>query len=227
MMKRTLGIIGRKIGMTQLFLEDGSIVPATVIEAGPCTVLQKKTKEKDGYDALQLGFLPKSSKRVNKPLSGHFKKAGVGPHRHLMEFRLESVEGFELGQQITLQLFKPGDIVDVVGLSKGKGFAGVVKRYGFHGSPGSHGTHEYFRHGGSVGANSFPARVFKDMRMPGHQGNRRVTQQNIKVLDIKEDQNLILLKGGIPGGRYSWIVIRSATKAGTQTEKKSSSAPSA
>jgi large subunit ribosomal protein L3 len=235
MMKRTLGIIGRKIGMTQLFLEDGSIVPATVIEAGPCTVLQKKTKEKDGYDALQLGFLPKNSKRVNKPLSGHFKKAGVGPYRHLMEFRLESVEGFELGQQITLQLFKPGDIVDVIGLSKGKGFAGVVKRYGFHGSPGAHGTHEYFRHGGSVGANSFPARVFKDMRMPGHHGNRRITLQNIKVLDIKEDQNLILLKGGIPGGRYGWILIRSATKkeflpgrqAGTQPEKKSSSAPSA
>jgi large subunit ribosomal protein L3 len=227
-MKRTLGIIGRKIGMTQLFLEDGSIVPATVIEAGPCTVLQKKTKEKDGYDALQLGFFPKSSKRVNKPLSGHFKKAGVGPYRHLMEFRLESVEGFELGQQVTLQIFKPGDVVDVTGLSKGKGFTGVVKRYGFHGSPGSHGTHEYFRHGGSVGANSFPARVFKDMRMPGHQGNRRVTLQNIKVLDIKEDQNLILLKGGIPGGRYGWIVIRNATKKELiQTEKKSSSAPSA
>jgi large subunit ribosomal protein L3 len=151
----------------------------------------------------------------------------VGPYRHLMEFRLESVEGFELGQQVTLQLFKPGDVVDVTGLNTGKGFAGVVKRHGFHGSPGSHGTHEYFRHGGSVGANSFPARVFKDMKMPGHQGNRRVTLQNIKVLDIKEDQNLILLKGGIPGGRYSWILIRSATKAGTQIEKKNSSAPSA
>ena len=211
-MKRTLGIIGRKLGMTQVFREDGSVVPATVVEAGPCTVVQKKTKEKDGYDALQLGFLPKNSKRVNKPLSGHFKKAGTGPFEFVKEFRVESVEGFESGGEVTLTLFKAGDIVDITGLSKGRGFAGVVKRHGFHGSPGSHGTHEYFRHGGSVGANTYPHHVFKGHRMPGHYGNQRVTIQNIKVLDIKEDQNLILLQGGIPGSRHGLILIRSATK---------------
>ncbi len=236
-MKRTLGIVAKKLGMTQVFLEDGSVVPVTIVEASPCTVVQKKTKEKDGYNALQLGFLPKNSQRVNKPLSGHFKKAGAISYYHLKEFRVENVEGFELGQEVTLNLFKPGDVVDVIGLSKGKGFTGVMKRHGFHGSPGSHGTHEYFRHGGSVGAHSFPARVFKNMKMPGHHGNRRVTLQNIKVLDVKEDQNLILLKGGIPGGRHGLILIRSATKsessrsrlghtAPTRTGEKGSSAPS-
>jgi large subunit ribosomal protein L3 len=227
-MKRTLGIIAKKLGMTQVFLEDGSVVPVTVVEASPCTVIQKKTKERDGYDALQLGFLQKNSQKVNKPLSGHFKKAGVGPYYYLKEFRVEKTEGFELGQEVTLNLFKPGDIVDVIGLSKGKGFAGVIKRHGFHGSPGSHGTHEYFRHGGSVGQNSFPHHTFKGMKMPGHHGNQRITLQNIKVLDVKEDQNLILLKGGIPGARHGWLLIRSATKSGlTRTEKKGSSSPSA
>ncbi len=211
-MKTTLGIIGRKLGMTQLFLEDGSVVPATVVEAGPCMVIQKKTKEKDGYNALQLGFLPKNSQRVNKPLSGHFKKAGVGPFTYVREFRVESLEGFESGGEVALSLFKPGDIVDVTGLSKGKGFTGVMKRHGFHGSPGSHGTHEYFRHGGSVGSAAYPHHTFKGLKMPGQHGNQKVTVQNIKVLDVKEDQNLILLKGGIPGSRHGLILIRSATK---------------
>jgi large subunit ribosomal protein L3 len=218
-MKRTLGIIGRKLGMTQIFLEDGSVVPVTVVEAGPCPVIQKKSKERDGYNALQLGFLPKNSQRVNKPLSGHFKKAGVGPAYHLKEFRVEA-EGVEAGQLVTLNLFKPGDVVDVTALSKGKGFAGVIKRHGFHGSPGSHGTHEYFRHGGSVGSATFPHHTFKGLKMPGHLGNQKVTIQNIKVVDVKEDQNLILLKGGIPGSLDGWILIRSATK------RKESSAPS-
>jgi len=211
-MKTTLGIIGRKLGMTQLFLEDGSVVPATVVEAGPCMVIQKKTKEKDGYNALQLGFLPKNSQRVNKPLSGHFKKAGVGPFTYVREFRVESVEGFESGGEVALSLFKPGDIVDVTGLSKGKGFTGVMKRHGFRGSPGSHGTHEYFRHGGSVGSAAYPHHTFKGLKMPGQHGNRKVTVQNIRVLDVKEDQNLILLKGGIPGSRHGLILIRSAIK---------------
>jgi large subunit ribosomal protein L3 len=211
-MKKTLGIIGRKIGMTQFFLEDGSAVPATVIEAGPCKVVQKKTKEKDGYDALQLGFLPKNEKRVNKPLSGHFKKAGTGSFTLLREFRMEDVGGVELGQEVTLNLFKPGDIVDVTGVSKGRGFAGVIKRHKFHGFPASRGTHEYFRHGGAVGMHSYPARVFKGMKMPGHYGNERVTVQNIRVIDVKEDQNLILLQGGIPGARHGFVFIRSASK---------------
>jgi large subunit ribosomal protein L3 len=219
-MKRVLGIIGKKLGMTQIFLEDGSVVPVTVVQAGPCPVIQKKTKERDGYDALQLGFLPKNGQRVNKPLSGHFKKAGVGPAYHLKEFRLEVAEGVEAGQVVTLNLFKPGDVVDVTALSKGKGFAGVIKRHGFHGSPGSHGTHEYFRHGGSVGSATYPHHTFKGLKMPGHLGSQRVTIQNIKVVDVKEDQNLILLKGGIPGSLDGWILIRSATK------RKQSSVPS-
>ncbi len=219
-MKKTLGIIGRKIAMTQIFLEDGSAVPETVIEAGPCKVVQKKTKEKDGYDALQLGFLPKNEKRVNKPLSGHFKKAGTGSFTLLREFRMEDVGGYELGQEVTLNLFKPGDVVDVTGLSKGRGFAGVIKRHGFHGFPASRGTHEYFRHGGAIGMHSYPARVFKGMKMPGHYGNERVTVQNIRVIDVKEDQNLILLQGGIPGARRGFVFIRSATK-----QKKSAVSP--
>ncbi len=225
-MKRTLGIIGKKLGMTQVFLEDGSIIPVTVVEAGPCPVIQKKTKENDGYDALQLGFLPKNSKRVNKPVAGHFKKAGTGSFYTLKEFRVADFGGYEVGQEVKVNLFKPGDAVDVTGLSKGKGFAGVVKRHGFRGSPGSHGTHEYFRHGGSVGSNTYPHHTFKGLRMPGHLGNRKVTLQDIKVVDVKEDQNLLLLKGGIPGGPRGWVLIRSATKSET-TEKKGSATPSA
>jgi large subunit ribosomal protein L3 len=211
-MKQRLGIIGRKLGMTQLFLEDGSVIPVTVVEAGPCKVIQKKTREKDGYNALQLGFLLKDSKRVNKPLSGHFKKAGADPCYHVKEFRVDQVDEYEMGQEVTLSLFQPGQFVDVIGVSKGKGFQGVVKRHGFHGFPASRGTHEYFRHGGSVGANSYPAHVFKDMKMPGHHGNQRVTVQNIRVMDVKEDQNLILLRGGIPGSPKGWVLIRSAIK---------------
>jgi large subunit ribosomal protein L3 len=218
--------------MTQLFLEDGSVIPATLVEAGPCKVIQKKTKEKEGYDALQLGFLGKKERLVNKPLAGHFKKAGVGSFQFLREFRMESVEGVDLGSEITLSLFKPGDVVDVVGLSKGKGFAGVIKRHGFHGSPGSHGTHEYFRHGGSVGSATYPHHTFKGLRMPGQHGNRKITIQNIEVVDVKEDQNLLLLKGGIPGSPTGWVLIRNATKsltdrqAGTRTESKGTSGPS-
>jgi large subunit ribosomal protein L3 len=212
-MKRTLGIIGRKIGMTQIFQEDGSVVPVTVVEAGPCWVTQKKTEEREGYEALQIGFLPKNEKRVKKPLAGHFKKAGTVPVAHLREFRVESTGRYELGQEINVGLlFKPGDVVDVTGLSKGKGFTGVMKRHGFHGSPGSHGTHEYFRHGGSVGSATYPHHVFKGVKMPGHHGNSQVTIQNIKVLEVREDQNLILLRGGIPGSRLGWVLIRSATK---------------
>lgn len=211
-MKRTLGIIGKKLGMTQLFHEDGSVIPATIVEAGPCPIVQKKTKERDGYNAFQLGFTPKEARKVNKPLMGHFKKAGVGPCYFLREFRVEEVDGFEVGQEVTLSLFKPGDLVDVTGTSKGRGFAGVMKRHGFHGFPASRGTHEYFRHGGSVGANSYPAHVFKGHRMPGHYGNQRVTVQNIKVLEVREDQNLILLQGGIPGAPNGLVMIRSATK---------------
>lgn len=216
-MKHTLGMIGRKIGMTQVFQEDGSVVPVTVIEAGPCWVTQKKTKEKEGYEALQIGFLPKKERRVKKPLAGHCKKAGIAPVVHLREFRMESTEGYELGQEINVgHLFKPGDVVDVTGLSKGKGFAGVMKRHKFHGSPGSHGTHEYFRHGGSVGSATYPHHVFKGLKMPGHHGNSRVTIQNIRVLEVREEQNLLLLRGGVPGSPRGWVLIRMATKGRTE-----------
>lgn len=211
-MREEVGIIGKKIGMTQVFQEDGSVTPATLVEAGPCLVIQKKTKSKDGYEAIQLGFLPKDNKKVNKPLSGHFKRAGVSPVYHIREFRVQDTARYELGQVLTAEIFKPGDIVDVTGMSKGRGFTGVMKRHGFHGAPGSHGTHEYFRHGGSVGSATYPHHVFKGKRMPGHHGNQRITIQNIKVLDVREDQNLILLKGGIPGSRNGLILIRSAIK---------------
>ena len=211
-MKKTLGIIGRKIGMTQVFLDDGSVVPATVVEAGPCRVVQKKTKERDGYSALQLSFLTKEERKVNRPLAGHFKKAGAGPCYVLKEFRVEDVEGYELGQEVTLSLFKAGDVVDVTGLSKGRGFTGVVKRYGFHGSNASRGTHEYFRHGGSIGSAAYPSHTFRGLKMPGHHGNQRVTVQNIQVIDVREEQNIILLRGAVSGAPNGWILIRSATK---------------
>ncbi len=214
-MREEVGIIGKKIGMTQIFQDDGSVTPATLVEAGPCWVIQKKTESKDGYEAIQLGFLPKGSKRVKKPLEGHFKKAGVSPVYHLKEFRVKDTARYEVGQVITTEIFKPGDIVDVTGMSKGRGFTGVMKRHGFHGAPGSHGTHEYFRHGGSVGSATYPHHVFKGKRMPGHHGNQRTTIQNIKVLDVRGDQNLILLKGGIPGSRNGLIIIRSAIKRKT------------
>jgi large subunit ribosomal protein L3 len=182
-------------------------------------VIQKKTKEKDGYSALQLGFLPKESRKVNKPRAGHFKRAGTGTFYYLKEFRVDDVDGYELGQEVTAGLFKAGDRVDVTGVSKGRGFAGVIKRHKFHGFPASRGTHEYFRHGGSVGANSFPAHVFKGMKMPGHHGNQRVTVQNIRVMDVKEDQNLILLRGGVPGSPKGWVLIRSAVKKSTTSRE--------
>ena len=219
-MRKTLGIIGRKLGMTQIFTEDGAVIPVTVVLAGPCPIIQKKTEAKDGYNALQIGFLPRAARKVNKPMTGHFQKAGVEPCTILKEIRCDDVDDVEAGQEINLGLFKPGDRVDVTGISIGKGFAGVIKRHGFHGFPASRGTHEYFRHGGSIGSNSYPHHTFKDLRMPGHFGNEQVTLQNIKVIDVKEDENLILLQGGIPGSRSTgWVIIRAATK-----EKKSKKA---
>ncbi|MGQ9508616.1 MAG: 50S ribosomal protein L3 [Thermodesulfobacteriota bacterium] len=214
-MNQRLGILGRKIGMTQVFKEDGSAIPITVVEAGPCWVIQKKTREKDGYEAIQLGFLPKSEKRLNKPLSGHIKKAEVGGVTYIRELRVKDTSEFELGQEIRVDLFKAGDYVDVTGFSKGRGFAGVMKRHGFHGAPGSHGTHEYFRHGGSVGSATYPHHVFKGKKMPGHYGNSRVTIQNLQVFEVREDQNLILLKGGVPGARNGLLVIQEAKKKGS------------
>lgn len=207
------GIIGKKLGMTQVFDEKGNVIPVTVIEAGPCAVVQVKTEEKEGYNALQLGFLPKKPTRVNKPMLGHFQKAGVGPFYILREFRVESVEGFKPGQEIRVEVFKPGDYVDVTGWTKGRGFTGVMKRHNYSGAPGSHGTSDYHRHGGSAaGGATDPGRVWKGKGMPGRYGNERVTVQNLLVVDVKPKENLILVKGAVPGGPNSIVLIREAKK---------------
>ncbi|UCD71148.1 MAG: 50S ribosomal protein L3 [Syntrophobacterales bacterium] len=205
-------IIGKKLGMTRLFSQGGDIVPVTVIEAGPCPIIQKKTKQRDGYDALQVGFLPKKPTRVNRPLMGHLKKSGRGAFYILKEVRVDEIDTYELGQEIAVDIFQPGDLVDVTGTSKGRGFSGVMKRHGFRGAPASHGTHEYFRHGGSIGAAADPSRTFKGKKMPGHYGNRRVTIQNIEVVEVRPQQNLIFLKGVVPGWRNGIVTIRQAKK---------------
>jgi len=205
-------IIGKKLGMTRLFSQEGDIVPVTVIEAGPCPIIQRKTKEKDGYDALQVGFLPKKPNRVNRPLTGHLKKSGKGAFYFLKELKVDDVDPYELGQEIAVDIFQPGDLVDVAGTSKGRGFSGVMKRHGFRGAPGSHGTHEYSRHGGSIGAAADPSRTFKGKKMPGHFGNQRVTVQNIEVVEVRPQQNLIFLKGAVPGWRDGIVTIRQAKK---------------
>jgi len=201
--------------MTQVFGENGNVTPITVIEAGPCAIIQIKTREKEGYNALQLGFMKKKPQRVNRPLSGHFKKSGTGPYYVLKEFPVDDLGEYTVGQEITLEAFTVGGFVDVIGTSKGRGFAGVVKRHGFRGSPGSHGTHEYFRHGGSIGTSATPSRTFKGKRMPGHFGNSRITAQNLRIVDIKPEQNLLLVKGAVPGSINSIVIIREAKKKGT------------
>ena len=202
------GLIGKKIGMTNIFAEDGKILPCTVVQAGPCTVTQVRTKNHDGYDALQLGFNEKSEKSTNKSELGHHKKSGTTPMKKLVEFK-----GFEndykLGDKITVEHFNVGEYVDVTGTSKGKGFQGVVKRHGFAGvGQATHGQHNRLRAPGSIGAASYPARVFKGMRMAGQMGNKKVTVQNLQVLKVVPEKNLLLLKGCVPGHKNSIIVIR-------------------
>jgi large subunit ribosomal protein L3 len=206
------GILGKKLGMTQIFKE-GEVIPVTVIKAGPCVVTQIKSEDKDGYSAIQIGFEEAKEKHVNKPLKGHFEKAGVPPHRYLAEVRLENgeKENYKLGQKITVDIFKEGEKVDVTGVSKGKGFAGVVKRWGFRGFPASHGA-RYHRAGGSIGMAAFPARVIKGMKMPGRMGNRKVTVQNLEIVDIDKEKNLLLVKGAVPGHKGSLIFIKEAVK---------------
>lgn len=197
-------ILGKKLGMSQVFTEDGTRVPVTVIEAGPCPVTQVKTGESDGYDAIQIGFGGARKQDVNKPMAGHFKKAGVEPRRYLAEVRGESEA--RVGDEITVEAFEVGQKVKVSGVSKGKGFAGVIKRHGFSGGPGSHGSH-FHRAPGSVGAAAFPARVFKGLKLPGQMGNRKSTQLGLTVAGTEPEQNLLLLKGSVPGSRDSIIFI--------------------
>lgn len=201
--------------MTQIFQEDGKLIPVTAVQAGPCTVVQKKAPDKEGYSAVQLGFDEKRIKSTTKPLMGHFKKANITPKRKLCEFRLkkEEVDSYQLGQSITLDtMFKSGDFADVTGISKGRGFTGVMKRHGFHGADASHGTHEYHRHGGSIGQHTFPGRTFPGLKMPGHYGNSRATVQNLKIAQINKENNLLLIKGAIPGPPGGYVIINKAVK---------------
>jgi large subunit ribosomal protein L3 len=207
------GLIGKKIGMTQFYNADGNVVPVTLIQTGPCVVVQKKERARDGYNALQVGFGRRKNQRVNKPEQGHMAKAGKGAFEVLKEFRLDDVSQYQVGQEIKASdLFKTGDRVDVSGTSKGHGFTGVIKRWSFGGFPGSHGTHEYFRHGGSIGNRSFPGRVRKGKKMAGHWGNEQISVQNLEVVDIRPEADLILIKGAVPGARQGIVVVRQAMK---------------
>ena len=201
------GLLGKKIGMTSVFSADGKNVPCTVIEVGPCVVTQVKTVETDGYDALQLGFEDKKEKHTTCPMQGHFKKAGVSPKRHLAEFKGFDGE-YKLGDTLSVDMFNESDFVDIVGTSKGKGYQGVVKRHGFGGvGQATHGQHNRLRKPGSIGACSYPAKVFKGMRMAGQMGNERVTVQNLQVLKVIADHNLLLIKGSVPGAKGSILLI--------------------
>ena len=199
-----LGILGKKLGMTQIFKEDGTSVPVTAIEAGPCTVVQIKTAAKEGYSSAQLGF--GEAKRLNSARRGHLKE--LGQFKYLREFRVDDVEPLEAGQKIDVSLFNVGDLVDVTGISKGKGFAGVVKRHGFAGGPKTHGQSDRHRAPGSIGAGSSPGRVLKGMRMAGHMGNRRVTVGHLEVVETNLDRNLLLVKGAVPGARNGLLMIK-------------------
>lgn len=205
-------ILGRKLGMSQIFDHQGNAIPVTIVQAGPCTVLQVKTKEKDGYNAIQLGFGDKKEKHTTKPLLGHFNKADSTPKKQIREARVDDPGMFTVGQVITAGLFEKNDRVDVTGTSKGKGFAGVMKRHGFKGFMASHGVHESKRGGGSIGQSADPAKVFKGMKMPGQMGDETVTIQNLRVVDIRESQNLIMIKGPVPGGKNGFLVIQHAIK---------------
>ncbi len=209
-------IVGKKIGMTQIFTKEGHLVPVTVIEAGPCTVVQKKTMEKDGYEAVQVGFDTlaenRAKKLLNKPEAGHYKKAGTVPCRTLRELRLENSASFEVGQQIKADVFAEGDKIDVVGTSKGHGFTGAIYRWNQHTGPMAHGS-KYHRGVGSMSANTDPARVFKNKRMPGHYGVERVTIQNLEIVQVDAERNLLLVRGAVPGPNGGVLLVRNTVKA--------------
>ncbi|MDE0635777.1 MAG: 50S ribosomal protein L3 [Candidatus Poribacteria bacterium] len=207
------GIIGRKVGMTQIFQESGQAVPVTVIEAGPCPIVQVKTQERDGYQAVQLGFGKRKESKFNSPIRGHFAKADVPPTQVLREFRVESLEGVAVGDTIDASLFSEGELVDVTGTSKGHGFTGVVKRWGFKGGRKSHGGEQDLRRPGSIGASATPSRVFKGKKMPGRYGAKRHTVQNLQVIQADAERNLLVVKGSIPGPPNGFLLIRKAVKA--------------
>ena len=205
------GIIGRKVGMTQIFDEKANVIPVTVIEAGPCTVVQVKTVESDGYDSVQLGFGEVKERKMNKPQKGHFAKANLTPKKHLREFRLENIENVKVGDELKADVFAVGDKVDVQGTTKGKGFQGVIKRHGQHRGPMGHGS-MYHRRPGSMGPTSTPGRVFKGKKLPGHMGVEKVTIQNLEVVKVDLDKNVILVKGSVPGNKGSILKIMNTVK---------------
>ena len=207
-MAKTLGLLGKKVGMTRIFKDDGTICPVTVIEAGPCPVMQIKTTDKEGYNALQLGFDTIAERKVNKPMKGHQAKAGKDLYRTLKEFPVEAVEEYELGQEITVDIFAAGEKVKVTGSSKGKGFQGVMKRHNFAGSRASHGAEKVHRVPGSVGNATFPGRVWKGKKMPGQMGNARVTVSNVEIVDVRPEDNVLVVKGQIPGANGGLVMIR-------------------
>jgi large subunit ribosomal protein L3 len=207
------GILGRKVGMTQVFDESGEAIPVTVIEAGPCTVVQIKTTERDGYNAAQVGFFDRKDSKFNKPKLGHFEKANVEPKRYLKELRVDVPDDISVGSAIDSSTFSVGDLVDVTGVSKGKGFAGVVKRWGFAGGRKSHGGEQDHRRPGSIGQSAQPSRVFKGQKMPGRMGNKKATVQNLQVVKADPERNLLLVKGAVPGSRNGLLVIRRAVKS--------------
>jgi len=204
-------ILGKKVGMTQMFLADGTMIPVTVVQAGPCSVLQKKTVEHDGYEAVQVGFAEMREKLSNKPMIGHFKKAGVAVCRYIREFKFEDAASYEVGQVIKADIFATGDKVDVTGTSKGKGFQGNIKRWNQARGRKTHGSHSY-RVAGSMGACTYPGEVFKTKRLPGHMGHEKVTVQNLEVVRVDADRNLLLVKGAIPGPKGGMVVVRETVK---------------
>lgn len=204
-------IVGKKIGMSQIFNEDGKVIPVTVVEAGPCPVVQKKTVEKDGYEAIQVAYGTINSKNVNKPIAGHYKKAGVEAKRILKEFKFENCADYEIGQEIKADIFAVGDKVDVSGISKGKGFSGTIKRHNFHIGPMAHGS-GYHRGVGSMGSCSSPSRVFKNKKMPGQYGNTKCTVQNLQIVKVDAERNILLVKGAIPGAKGGIVIVKQTCK---------------
>ncbi|WKD59846.1 50S ribosomal protein L3 [Corynebacterium caspium] len=208
------GILGTKLGMTQVFDEENRVVPVTVVEAGPCVVTQIRTKETDGYNAIQIAYGEIDPRKVKSPQAGHYKKAGVTPRRHVTEIRMADTSGYEVGQDVTVEIFQDVEFVDVTGTSKGKGFAGGMKRHGFAGQGASHGNQAAHRRVGGIGAAATPGRIFKGKRMAGRMGSDRVTTQNLKIQKVDADANLLLIKGAIPGNRGGIVTVKTAVKGG-------------
>ncbi|MCZ6506632.1 MAG: 50S ribosomal protein L3 [Acidobacteria bacterium] len=206
------GLLGKKVGMTQIFTEDGLAVPVTVIQAGPCLVVQRKESGKEGYDSVQLGFVEeRAPKHVNQPMNGHFKAAGVAPTRRIREFRIDAEEEWKTGDEVKCSLFSVDDYVDVIGVSKGKGFQGVIKRHGFHGGGATHGS-MFHRAPGSIGQASDPSRVYPGTKMPGQTGGKRITVKNLRVVKIDEERNLLFVRGAVPGPKQGYLTIRRARR---------------